>query len=502
MTSISSIPSYSDLGEADSVTKNSWENQLANYSKYEYYYTGQVFDEKVADAELADPPSLYPVGINIVKMLCQSLADATFGEWSHLPVWFNTRHGIDETSHTQDAASRLDGILFHSNAESVLLEMEIQRMLFGASVLRVRPENKEIGVRWLSIKPTAFFPVFDPHNKNRLLKATVLTNITREQAEAIYGIKTDNDEVLFEEYWDLHEHYVKLDRKHKIAKYSGRNPYGVVPFVYIPRMRSVSVYGDSIADDIIPVQDELNMRVADIGEAVNINAHPTRWGINLPKGFNTENYPIGSDVLWDLGRSFGEHVPEVGVLEIQNPVPDGALENIDWLYDWVRTSTFAPPIAFGEDTGGGQRSGITLEIRMWPLIKAVRKHRAYLRTALRQATFITGRILAQKDWERAKVIEAMVNGDVEASFSDIMPRDRAAMVDEVVKRLSTEPQTISLETALKVLGSDSIEEDRIKKMIEEYELDKEPEPFMNANQQPNQKKEQEPGQSTQGKQGA
>lgn len=471
MTELNIPLKYSDLlGEADSVTRNTWDLQIERYSRYEYYYSGEVFKERVDDAEAADPPLLYPVGINIVKMLSQSLADATFGEWENIPVQFRTRKGLKETSHTKEASELLNRILFTSNAESTFLEMEIQRMLFGGSVLRIRPDTRTKGVQWLGVKPSTFFPVFDPHNKNRLLKASIVTYITREQAEAVYGYSTKKDRVLFEEYWDLNQHYVRLDEEIKISKYSGRNPYGVVPFVYIPRMRSIDVWGDSIADDIIPVQDELNMRVADIGEAINISTHPTRYGYNLPREFHTKNYPIGSDVMWDLGRSFGEHKPFVGVLEPKNPVPQGAFEHIEWLYDWVRTSTFAPPIAFGEDAGGGQRSGITLEIRMWPLIRAVKKHRAFMRTGLRLAAFITGRILAQKEYARPMVLDALLNGDVEADFANILPRDRAKMVDEVVKRMSTKPPTISLSSALGMLSADSIEEERIEKMIKKYGL--------------------------------
>ena len=487
--SIASIPSYSDLGNSSNVTKNTWEAQLQRYSTYEYYYSGDVFDETVEDSEIANPPSLYPVGINIVKMLTQSLADATFGEWDSLPVWFTGRKGLEESNDITDACKLMDQILFQSSTESAFLEMELHRMLYGASVLAIMPDIRSKGVKWLPIKPTTFFPVFHPHDKNRLLQATVLTNITREQAKLVYGYETKKDEVLFEEYWDLKEHWVKLDGKLKVRKYTGRNPYGVVPFVYIPRMRSVSVFGDSVADDVIPVQDEINMRIADIGEAVNLNAHPTRYGKNLPKAFTTKNYPVGSDVLWDLGRSFGEHQPEVGILEVKNPIPNGSQEHIEWLYDWVRTSTFAPPIAFGEDTGGGQRSGITLEIRMLPLIKAVRKHRAFLRTGLRSATYITGKILQQKDFARARVVNCLLNSDIEADFAEVLPRDRASLVDEVVKRLSTTPPSISLASALKVLSSDASEEVRIQKMIEEYELDKEEQPQKEVEEAAQQKSE-------------
>jgi len=471
MSMLDAIPGYSDLGKADSHTRNTWDARLQAYARYEYYFSGEVFGETVKDSELADPPLLYPVGINVVKLLCQSLSDATFGEWDNLPLWYATRRGVVENTATQEASALLDRVLFQSDAESTLLEMELQRMLYGASVLKIRPSLRSKGVEWLPVKPPSFFPVFNPHNRNQLIEAHTSKYLSKAQAKAFYGYMGKKDEVLLEEHWDLHKHELVLDGKHRIPKFSGRNPYGLIPFVYIPRMRSTSTFGDAITDDIIPVQDELNMRVADVGDAINFNAHPTRWGLNMPLEFNSENYPIGSDVMWDIGRSFGEHHPEIGLLEVKNPVPGGVLEHIQWLYDWVRTSTFAPPIAFGEDNGGGQRSGITLEIRMFPLIRAVKKHRAYLRTGMRHAAYITGRILEQKDFSRPQVRRALMDGDVEPYFADIMPRDRAKEVDEVVKRLSTVPPTISLEAALKTLGADSIEEERIEEMVKKYGLD-------------------------------
>ena len=485
MTSIREIPDYSDLGKSDSITKNAWEAILAKYDKYQYYYSGSVFREKVDDSELIDPPSLYPVGINLVKMLCQSMAWSTFGEWDKMPVRWATRHGIKESNSTVEACKLMDDFLFRSNAESVFLQMEIQRMLLGASVIKVRPDLPSRGVSFHAIKPSSFFPVFDPHNPNRLLKAHVTSYLSREQAKVLYDYQGKKDEVLFEEIWTLHEHKTILDGKIVIKKYSGRNPYGLIPFVYIPRMRSVSEWGDSLAEDIIPVQDELNMRVADVGDAVNTNAHPIRWGKNLPNNFNTDNFPIGSDAFWDLGRSFGDSEPEVGALEIANPVPQGALDNISWLYDWVRTSTFAPPIAFGEDNGGGQRSGVTLEIRMAPLIRAVRAHRAFMRTGLREVARISGTILRQKGFGvPVKVLDALIEAEVVPSFAEIMPRDRANLVDEVVKRLSTEPPTISLETALGILGSDAIEDDRIDATIKKYGLDKKQEQTKKSDKEP------------------
>jgi hypothetical protein len=176
--------------------------------------------------------------------------------------------------------------------------------------------------------------------------------------------------------------------------------------------------------------------------------------------------------MWDLGRSFGSGggAPEVGLLQAANPVPDSAFKHIQFVYDWVRTSSFAPPIAFGEDNGGGQRSGVTLEIRLWPLLKAVRRSRSYMTTGLARAMRITGKILAQKKFSDVdkSVVAGLLEGNLTTQYHHVLPRDQAAVVDEVVKLLSTNPPAISLESAQEALGRGMSEVTRIIKMMADH----------------------------------
>jgi hypothetical protein len=238
-------------------------------------------------------------------------------------------------------------------------------------------------------------------------------------------------------------------------------------------------------------QDELNMRVADIGEAINYNAHPTRWGINLPRDFTKENFPLGSNAMWNLGRSIGGFKPEVGMLEAKTAVSPSAFEYVKFLYDWSRTSVFAPPIAFGEDNGGGQRSGATLEIRMWPLIKAVRRSRTYLSKSISRALKISAAILDAKSFPDVpkRAVASLKSGNIVPSFHDVLPRDHAAVVDEVVKLLATDPPAISIETAQTILGRGNGEVTRIEEMLKKVELWKRKNEQGSKPQDPNQKGE-------------
>jgi hypothetical protein len=164
--------------------------------------------------------------------------------------------------------------------------------------------------------------------------------------------------------------------------------------------------------------------------------------------------------------------PTVGLLEAQNPVPEPSFKFIEFIYDWSRTSAFAPPIAFGEDTGGGQRSGRTLEIRMWPLLRATRRSRGYMASGLKRIMRISAKILEQKEFDNISqhILLRSVDGTVVPDFWPLMPKDQAALVDEVTKLLSVSPPAISLETAQTLLGRGHSEVERIMAMIEDPAL--------------------------------
>lgn len=225
--------------------------------------------------------------------------------------------------------------------------------------------------------------------------------------------------------------------------------------------------------DLIPVQDELNMRVADISDAINYNAHPVRWGRNMPRNFNAKSFPIGSNAFWDLGRTIGSSPPpEVGMLEADAAVQPGVFEHVQFLYDWGTSIAEVPPVALGKEPGGGQRSGVTLEMKMWPLIKAIRRSRGYLNTAMRRATYITAAILKQKEFPSeivpVRALVSLMEGRIVPTLADIMPRDMSTEIDGVVKLMSTKPvPAISLETAQTVLSRGIGEVERIKKQLED-----------------------------------
>jgi hypothetical protein len=474
---------YSDVGKnASPFQRDTWMQLRAEYDKAVRYYSGDIFREKVeTETGEGDEPLLFPVGINLIKLLTLSMTDATFGEHDDVdPVLFVARNNNKVTPELKAGVDYLSKVLAFSHAGSTFWETDFSRNLHGAGVWKINPTLGSFPyVRWMNVPVQNFFPIFHPEDPDELIEAWMLTVLTQDQAREVYRIDSNNQFPVKVEHWTRSVYETEIDGN-KVSAYSGRNPYGIVPFVFIPRVRTTDWYGESLIKDLYAPQDEMNMRLADIGDTLNYNAHPIIWGLNMPKGFNSTNYPLAANALWDLGRAFnGQSKPEVGMLQSTNPVPEASFKHIQFVYDWVRTSSFAPPIAFGEDNGGGQRSGVTLEIRLWPLLKAVRRSRAYLTSGLQRAITITGKILEQKKFSDvdASIIKTLLSGDVIPQYHKVLPRDQSAVVDEVVKLLTTPVPAISLETAQEELGRGMNEVTRIVSMMAEH-----PEWFQKATQ--------------------
>lgn len=468
------FPEWSDLGKTSDVSRGSWEEMQGRIEEYRYYYSGGIFKETIpAEEPTDDPPLLYPVGLNLVKMICFAQADALFGEWEDDIVTWETGADENADSATLEAIKLLKSIARNSNLNAKLWEAALEREVYGGTPFKVTPVMRSGDlIRWSKVPLEGFYPVWDPDEEDRLLEVWVVTEMTREQARARYGYTGDKQVVQRVEHWTTKYYENVLDGR-EISAYSGVNPWGFVPFVYIPRVRTDNWWGDALTPDIIPPQNELNARIADIGEAINYNAHPTRWGINLPRAFRAENFPLGANAFWDLGRSIGTMPPpQVGVLTIDNPVPSEVFTFVNFLYDWTRTSSFLPPIAFGQDNGGGQRSGDTLEIRMWSMVKAVHRSRSYLTNGLMQMIKMTAAILKQKRVSEVPVraIQRLEDGLIMPRYGSVLPRDHQATVDEVVKLMSTTPPAISVETAQKILGRGPGEVEKIKQMLKTTEF--------------------------------
>jgi hypothetical protein len=455
-------------------TRNSWLGEIDIRQEYKSYFTGEIFNENIpSDSPTGEEAKLYPVGMNLVKTLCIIQADSMFGNWDESIVRVEPAQDSKVEDAEKEASALAYKILSSSNASTLLWEIALDREIYGGAPIKIMPDLRVPGfIRWTRVALDSFFPIWDPDDLEILLEAYIAVEMTREQALAKYNYKTEKETVLRVEHWTRSEYTNTIDGL-RIDEYSGRNPWGFVPFVYIPRLRSTNYWGDALTEEVKLVQDELNMRVADLGEAVNYNSHPIKWGYNLPKAFNSENYPVGPNTLWDMGKIIGSsNPPFVGVLEAKNPLPEGSQNYIQFLFDWSLTSQNTPPIALGIE-GTSQRTGISLEVKMYPLLRAITRSRSYMSAGILQALRYSALILNQKDISvdlggpNKRALKKLINKELVVRYASIMPRDQASITDQIVKQLSTTPPVVSLESAAKDLGRGTAEVERIREMLSE-----------------------------------
>lgn len=453
------FPWYADLGSAPSPGEGGWDQQFPKYSLYWRYYSGIHLNKKAGN----NGPELFPVRMNLVKMLCLAQADAVWGEWdARLFTFVTSKHWNKSQlhSHNDEYLRYLHALYDYNDMNERSWEGALDRQRFGGSVYKVSPDpDSPVRIRIERVPVTAFYPVWNPNNLNDLLEVYFAQNISPAAAQRLYGINAASD-IRRVEHWTKFS-YTTYVGGERIARYSGEHDWGMVPFAYIPRFRSDGFYGEALTEEIMGAQDELNMRVADNGDSLSYNAHPIRYGYNLPADIDDpEKYPNEPEALWNLGRARpGMDPPFLGILQANTPVPQGTQDHVSFVYDWARTAANAPPIAFGEDNGGGQRSGTTLLIRLWPLVRAVKRDRMYMQSGYRRITNISMAILRNNfpTFLPRQVHTAHQESVLNLRFAPILPRDRTEIVNEIVQRISTNPPTVSLSKSLEMLGENDIE---------------------------------------------
>jgi hypothetical protein len=446
---------------------NEWAAQLSLYQEAQQYFYGDIFNRR--SGEGTDAPLLYPLKLNLVRMMCLTQASALWGQWDDDLITFNV-NPESEAQAAKERAEQARGIIAEtyeaSGGQMLLYEGGLSQQIYGGIFLRVAVDpTKPHGIRLDKLMPYNVFAVWDPITVNRILKAYISIPIDKAEAALAYGISVDAlpDEVVYLEEWTEKRYEVSIGGK-VLPQYSGRNPWGFVPIVYVPRVRAEGFYGIPLHEDIAGIQDELNLRLADVGDNINNAAHPIRWIRNY-RGDAERDFTVGADQIWDLGSGVGDLEPEVGVLPAQ-PEPTSTFSYVNFLLDVTRQAASTSPVAFGEDEGS-QRSGVTLTLRLWPLIQQVKTTRIYYRGMLSSLHHMM-LVMAKARDVTQRYSDRLAVHVVTPNFSDLVPQDEQILIDEITRR--AEQDLVSPEEAIARFGvkagTEQDEVERIKAWLE------------------------------------
>ena len=147
------FPDFSDFGDVSNDTRMFWESEFSLREKYARYFDGAVFKETIDLEQPVDGEEvlMYPVGLNLVKMLCLAHADGLFGEWKDQIVSFEAKRDDVTDDAALNAIEILNNIVLNSNGNSVLWEAALDREIYGGAVFKVAPVL--IWKRWRQMEP-------------------------------------------------------------------------------------------------------------------------------------------------------------------------------------------------------------------------------------------------------------------------------------------------------------------------------------------------------------
>ena len=460
-----------------------WHRQSDRYAEYWHYYDGKCLDEEVPAGvtESGKPQLLYPLKINWAKLAVQKHAYTLLGEYDETGILeFHAKRrkekagkGEDETA--TDIDSFLEDVWDENNAMSMLPEQARIAHICGGCVFKIAyDDRKKNKVRLEIILPDYFFPVWDGSDYHNLLEVTVSYKIPTKEAIIKYGLSPDSttgDTVLYQERWTKDDYEITIDGKPAISPhgipYKSDNPFkdpdsgeGIIPFEYFPVNRTGEFYGTSIIPDIQGLQDEYNLRMADIGEAINEAVHPMRFGRNLPK--QRKEIKLSRYKIINLGQNPpNQDAPEVGYVDHPG-LPTGTTDFLNGLTDTFREVAHTPPVAYGVDEGS-QRSALTLAFRMWPTTAFTRDTRAF-HTAGYSSANRKIMIVHMVKVEASRVKREWLDYTIMTIWPPIIPRDREQLVSENI--LLVQAKLRSPQVALRNLGDIDDIDTEIKRIKE------------------------------------
>jgi hypothetical protein len=451
------------LTDVDGFPYEEFSRRQTIYTECESWYSGSALEEVVVGKN-NKPIERYPVHINPIKRAVIKHVATLFGEWvqDDRPLVYPRILPPDDQG--KEIASKAENVLYQTwwenNGRSLQLENGAMSQIYGGCIFRVvydpRDPLRNIPLRIEGIHPRWFIGRPSATDMFRLREAWIVKPIYWDEAME-YGVPLEQDDTGWMlEHWTNQSYSVSINNQPvtfsvdgERIQAGGANPFGFVPVVYIPHWRSGGFYGENTFDNSKGTIKELNARVADFGDAVSVDSH-SYLGMRNVQGSPQLMELAPGYFAFNLGQNPNitgqENNPDL--FDVRKPSASGPMKDlINELENTIRRDMFVPAIADGEDEGS-QRSGLTLAMRMWPLVSHTNLERVFWTVGLDLLNRMILRILFAKG--ESEISKEMLSYRIREEWSPSLPRDREAQVAEAVARMTS--KIGSPETMLEMLG--------------------------------------------------
>lgn len=470
---------------------NAWVEQAARYAYYWSWYRGTVLEEEKGKTVTGESVARYPLRINPVRNFARKHAALLFGEVPDTPAPLvkmiatpKQLYGENPTDimkrQSQFCGNVINEVWQSSSGRSIQGENGVLSQFLGGSVFQLKyvPDREDLAIPFVvrNVYPDYFLPVWSPDDYWDLLEAHVAYRVPARVAAGEWGYDASagSTNPLFHESWTKDHYSIKVNGKPLRKTVNGvtivydnlPNPFGYVPFIYIPRLREGNLYGSSIIPDISGLIYEYNSRTADEGDAVRKSAQVRFVGKNITGEVTTKPLDKHGNMYIDLGVSNPAFDGEPSLEPLPAPQWLDSYGNFkEFIWSQLLRDSGMGTIAFGEDEGS-QRSALTLAFRMWPSTTLAKQQRSFWTDGL---TRMGKYILRGCAIKGIKIAGQTVPSNIEKELDlapdwlPMIPRDREQQVNEVI--LQVQAGIMTPERAFKTLGdvSDVAEEVKLTK---------------------------------------
>lgn len=472
-----------------STYASDWQRQAAVYQRTQKYYSGAIFDE--ATTKPTQPGEakelMYPLRINVIQRTCITHALHLWGLTDEGPLLrFTIKPGKSAKSakaRSEKYKAFLDGLWNAPDTETLLRRAARVFMKDGGAYLKLRldgsrPQNLALE----SPLPQFVFPVWNPADYTDLLRVHIVFPLDATAAKLQYGVPVKEDAGLLDyvETWTKDGWLVQIRKGD--TRYPARNPEtnevlagenlcrdpktgkAYIPITYVPRLATDGFYGLNIPDMLRGMQNELNARFADYGDAVTTQTHSTIVGHDITAKRQTYDgtieLPVGK--VFDMGdSSVGGVKPEMYTLNYGN-LTQGVGDLNDDLQSVLYDQAGLPPVMRGIDEGS-QRSALTLAMRALPTLAMITDYRANWRQGIDYINHAA--VLISLAAGINELDKAMLEQSVLTKFAPVLPKDieqinqtiatqRGAKVMSVRRALTLSPDVDDVEAELAELKAE------------------------------------------------
>jgi len=477
-TVLSAIAAGTDSKFPSGFPSYIWNNQQTRYLEYWAWFNGDLLNERKASQKDSKPSLKYPLGVNPVRNFSRKGAQLLIGEADltssapliktkvkpEPPLYGDGESNDEERKLAVLVENVVNRVWSQSNGSAIQMENAVQIQFLGGCIFQVSYEIDMINDFDIPIKvknwPADFFlPIWKADDPWDLLEAYLVYKMPTASAWAQYGVGEAQTIgwVIYVEHWTKSSYSIYLDGKPLSTTVAGDtvtyqnlpNPFGFVPFVYIPHLREGNFFGPSMVEDIRGLVREFNARSADIGDAIRDTVHRKRWMRNV------ENKPIGQQLsdqswVWNLGRTNPSTKADPDIFtEDPIEIPESVASYTEKTWTQLLREGNLSDVAFGAEDRA-QRTALSIAFRMFPAISHARAERVFWTTGLNLVARFIVKMVLKKNLVSGMPADVLKRVSITQDWAPFIPVDHESKVNEINLRVAT--GTMSPQTAMDRMG--------------------------------------------------